>query len=221
MALSVTLSVLLGLSLTACSASGDAQDASASSSPSPTSTVSVPDGVELTAQGSDLAFGDSAEVIFEPTQNLGTTLRLSVGKAVQGSVKDFENFALDDAYARKASYYYVDVTVKNVGAGDVGGSPVPLWGVSGKNVLLPAVKFTTNFPACPSTPLPRKFERGDSVKTCLVYLSPNRGSLEAVSFRPDQTFDPITWTGEVRKRDKANGKPAKSGKSGKPGSNQG
>ena len=33
---------------------------------------------------------------------------------------------------------------------------------------------------------------------CLVYLAPERGKLTAVSFRPTQEFDPITWTGKVR-----------------------
>ena len=33
--------------------------------------------------------------------------------------------------------------------------------------------------------------------TCLVYLSPKHGDLTAVSFRPTQDFNPITWTGKV------------------------
>ncbi len=69
--------------------------------------------------------------------------------------------------------------------------------MNGENTLLPAVNFTTKFKNCASTPLPKKFEPGDSVDTCLVYLSPDKGSLEAVSFRPDQAFDPIQWTGTV------------------------
>jgi len=70
--------------------------------------------------------------------------------------------------------------------------------VNGDNTLLPAVNFTTAFGPCESKPLPKKFKGGDSVDTCLVYLSPNKGTLEAVSFRPDQAFDPIEWHGEVK-----------------------
>ena len=40
--------------------------------------------------------------------------------------------------------------MKNVGEGDVGGVPVPLWGVNDANTLLPAVNFTTSFKKCPS-----------------------------------------------------------------------
>jgi len=119
-----------------------------------------------------------------------------VGKATKGSVKDLSAFILDD-HTRSATPYYVDVTVKNVGEGDVGGAPVPLWAVDADNTLLPAASFTTSFRKCVSEPLPKKFEAGDSMDTCLVYLAPDGGTLEAVSFRPDQEFNPIRWTGEV------------------------
>jgi hypothetical protein len=70
------------------------------------------------------------------------------------------------------------------------------------------VNFTTKFKPCASTPLPKKFEQGDSLETCLVFLSPDKGNLESVSFRPDQAFDPIEWTGDVKppKKDKAKNK---------------
>ncbi len=199
------LAVAAGLVLSGCSGGGDpdaeespsaSNDASATESP--TADVSVPEGVEVTAQGSDLEFGDSAVVVFEPDQKRSTLLGLTVKSARKGRLADFKGYVLDDPYTRKASYYYVKVTVENVGEGDVGGSPVPLWGVNGENTLLPAVSFTTDFKQCASTPLPKKFEEGDSVDTCLVYLSPDKGALEAVSFRPDQAFDPIEWTGEIK-----------------------
>jgi hypothetical protein len=171
---------------------------------SPTADVPVPDGVEVTAQGSDLEFGDTATVVFEPNQKKSTLLDLTVKNARKGRLSDFEGFILDDDYKRKANYFYVKVAVENVGDKNVGGSPVPLWGVNEENTLLPAVNFTTAFKPCASTPLPKKFKSGDSVDTCLVYLAPNKGSLESLSFRPDQAFDPIEWTGEVKppKKDK-------------------
>ncbi|MGA9746360.1 MAG: hypothetical protein WBQ50_02780 [Nocardioides sp.] len=179
---------------------------------SPTADVPVPDGVEVTAQGSDLGFGDTATVVFEPDQRRDSLIELTVTKAREGRIADFAGFILDDDYKKKAHYFYVDVTVENVGEGNVGGSPVPLWGVNGDNTLLPAVNFTTKFKPCASTSLPKKFKSGDKVKTCLVYLSPDKGSLDALSFRPDQAFDPIEWNGKV----KAAPKPAKGkGKKGK------
>ena len=165
---------------------------------SPTAEVSVPNGVEVTAQGADLDFKETASVVFEPNQKKSTVLNLKVKSARKASRDDFEGFILDDKYKRKANYYYVNVDVENAGGDNVGGSPIPLWGVNGDNTLLPAVNFTTAFGPCESKPLPKKFKGGDSVDTCLVYLSPNKGTLEAVSFRPDQAFDPIEWHGEVK-----------------------
>jgi hypothetical protein len=200
------VAVTAGLVLSGCSGGNEEPESDespsvsndASASESPTADVSVPEGVEVTAQGSDLEFGDSAVVAFEPDQQRSTLLGLTVKGARKGRLEDFKGFILDDPYKRKANYYYVNVTVENVGEGDVGGTPVPLWGVNGENTLLPAVNFTTDFKQCASTPLPKKFEAGDTIDTCLVYLSPDEGTLEAVSFRPDQAFDPIEWTGEIK-----------------------
>jgi hypothetical protein len=192
------------LALGGCSFEGAAKDAgssssdaSSSASPSPSSTVPVPEGTELTEQGSKLSFGDTATVIFEPAEGRGTVLRLTVKSVKQGSLDDFKGFILDDSYKQKASYYYATVTVKNVGEGDVGGVGVPLWGVNSANTLLPAVNFTTGFKPCSSKPLPKSFPKDATLSTCLVYLSPDKGRLEAVSYRPSQEFNPITWTGDI------------------------
>ncbi len=179
------------------SAAASASESSAASSPSPSSTVAVPDGVELTDQGSKLSYGDQATVIYESAQGPGTVLQLTVKSVRKGSLADFKGFILDDAYKQKASYYYANVSVKNLGEGDVGGIVVPLWGVNAANTLLPPVNFTTSFKPCPSKPLPAKFATGASLSTCLVFLSPDRGTLEAVSYRPSQEFNPITWTGDL------------------------
>jgi hypothetical protein len=197
----VATGAVCALVLTGCSSGNNDNggSSSSSSSPSPSSTVKVPDDVKLTDQGSKLSFGDSATVIYEPSKDRGSVLKLTVQKVQQGSLKDFTGFILDDAYKRKANYYYATVRVKNVGDGNVGGVPVPLWGVNEKNVLLPAVNFTTSFKKCPSRPLPKSFGAGTAVSTCLVYLAPNHGTLEGVSYRPSQEFNPITWTGTIEK----------------------
>ncbi len=173
-----------------------AETPSPSVSPSPSSTVDVPAGVELTEVGADLSFGDTATVIFEPNQKQGTVLELTVKGVERGTLKDFSGFILDD-YTKAATPYYAAVKVTNVGEGDVGGAGVPLWGVDGKSTLLPAASFTTPFRRCPSERLPKKFGPDASFKTCLVLLAPDQGTLEAVSFRPNQEFDPIQWTGEI------------------------
>lgn len=196
----VTTAAALALSGCSSDSGGAAKASSASSSaasPSPSSTVDVPDGAELTDQGSKLSFGAPATVIFESTQDKGTVLQLTVKSVQKGSLADFKGFILDDAYKQNADYFYAKVQVKNVGEGDVGGVGVPLWGVNAANTLLPAVNFTTSFPKCPSQALPAKFGPGATLDTCLVYLSPDKGALEAVSYRPSQEFDPITWTGDI------------------------
>lgn len=189
------------LALSGCSSdSGTAAKSSSSSSaasPSPSSTVNVPEGAELTDQGSKLSFGAPGTVIFESTQNKGSVLQLTVQSVQKGSLADFKGFILDDTYKQNADYYYAKVQVKNVGEGDVGGVGVPLWGVNAANTLLPAVNFTTSFPRCPSQALPAKFGPGATLDTCLVYLSPDKGALKAISYRPSQEFNPITWTGAI------------------------
>ncbi|NUR09774.1 MAG: hypothetical protein HOQ22_02215 [Nocardioidaceae bacterium] len=204
------------LALSGCSGSADGggaasagtsgSESASSSSPSPSSTVSVPSDVDLTAEGSKLSFKQPANVIFEPTQNRGSVLRLNVASVRKGSLDDFKGFILDDRYKRNADYFYATVTVRNVGQGDVGGVAVPLWGVSSANTLLPAVNFTTTFAKCPSKKLPATFGPGDTLSTCLVYLSPNQGSLDAISYRPSQEFNPITWTGDLTPTKKADDK---------------
>ena len=76
-------------------------------------------------------------------------------------------------------------------------SPVPLYVVDGDNRLIEASTFTGTFKPCESAMFPKKFKNGDTVKACLVYLAPDKGDLTAVSFRPDQEFNPIIWTGEL------------------------
>ncbi|HET7534401.1 MAG TPA: hypothetical protein VFJ83_14705 [Nocardioidaceae bacterium] len=195
---SAAVTLAAALVLASCGGDGEkaAESPAVTTSPSPSSTVNVPETVELTDVGADLAFGDPATVIHEPDQKSGTVLELTVKKATEGTIKDFSGFILDD-YTRTSTPYYVDVTVKNVGEGTLAGGAVPLWGVDAKNTLLPPASFTTTFDRCPSEPLPQKFEPEASFSTCLVFLAPDKGTMEAVSFRPNQEFDPIRWTGEI------------------------
>jgi hypothetical protein len=188
------------LALTACSGGNDEPTATAdttSASATPSSTVEVPKGLEITEPGTQLAFGDSATVAYED-QDQGTALQLRVDSAEQGSLEDFEGFDLDDPYKKRGNYYYVRVMVKNAGKDTIGGVPVPLWGISGDNTLLRAVEFKSSFAKCPTEPLPAKFAPKDTFKTCLVFLSPDKGKLVGVSYRPTEQFLPIEWRGPVK-----------------------
>ena len=174
---------------------GDAAGA-ATATPTPTTTVEVPEEVELTEPGTQLAFGDSATVAHEAGKE-GGVLTLRVDSASRGALADFAGFELDDPYKKRGSYYYVRVTLENAGEDPFGEVPVPLWGISGDNTLLQAVQFTSAFNKCPTEELPAGFEPGDRFKTCLVYLSPDKGSLEGLSYRPTEDYVPIEWRGEV------------------------
>jgi hypothetical protein len=179
-------------------AGGGAEAATPTPTPTPTpsTTVDVPDGVELTEPGAQLAFGQRATVAHEAGGETGL-LSMRVDSATKGVLEDFGGFELDDPYKKRGSYYYVRVTVANAGEEPIGDVAVPLWGISGDNTLLRAVRFTSAFKKCPTENLPARFKPGDKFKTCLVYLSPNKGSLEGLSYRPSETDVPIEWRGEV------------------------
>lgn len=197
----VGLALASVLALSACSGgdedpkadeTGEGTSAAASDEP----YLPVPDGVELTDQGSELELGDTATVAYEPRQDEVAALEITVTRIDKASFKLFVGWKLSPE-TKKTTPYFVHAKVKNVGDTDLGGRPVPVYGVDGTNKLIEASTFASTFKPCPSDPLPKKFRTGDSVKTCLVYLAPDRGELTAASFRPVEEFDPITWTGKI------------------------
>jgi hypothetical protein len=162
----------------------------------PTSNVNVPAGVELTKAGAELKFGETATVTYEPNAQRNTVLEMKVNSATQGTISDLGSYVLDDR-TKASTPYYVNVSVKNVGDGDVGQTPIPLWAVDDSDTLIQASSFTNAFTRCPSTPLPTTFAPNATVDACLVYLVPDQGKLTGVSFRPLQAVAPIVWTGTV------------------------
>ena len=156
----------------------------------------VPDGVDLTAQGSDLKVGDPATIAWEPRKKVVGALTIWVTRLERASLKALSAFRLDATQKRSAPYY-VRATVGNVGKTDLAGVSVPLYLVDGRDTLIQATPFAATFTPCPSKALPSPFETGAKAEVCLVYLVPDRGTLQAVSFRPTQEYDPITWTGKL------------------------
>lgn len=180
------------------------ESASVSSSPSETPYLPVPDGVELTPQGTALEVGDSAVVAYEPNQKVVGVLDITVTRLEKTTFKEsFQGWKLDDK-TLESTPYFVHVTVKNVGRSNLGSlSPdlrrIPLYIVNGADTLVESSSFASAFKPCPSTPLPAKFKPGTKTRACLVFLSPDHGGLQGVSFRPTEEFNPIVWTGEVHK----------------------
>src|SRR6478735_2959737 len=205
-----TLTTAAALVLGGCSDGGSGSDSSPSAEsssplPTPSTSVDVPSDTSITPPGTKLGFGEKATVAYE-VKDEGTVLDLTVNSAEQGELSDFAGFDLQDKYQRQASYYYVRVNVANAGKDTFGGVDVPLWGISGNNTLLPPVKFLSAFAPCPTEPLPKKFKPGDKFTTCLVFLSPNKGDLAGVSYRPSENYVPIEWHGKVTKPKSGKGK---------------
>ena len=190
----------LALVVTGCGGSEASDEPTqASASPTtdlPTGNVEIPEGVTPTKAGTTLDLGEAATVAYEPNTSKSSVLELTVQKLQTGRIADLSAFQLDAA-TRKSTPYYVTMRVENVGTGDLGGAAVPLFAVDGADSLIQPSSFTSAFDRCPSTPLPEKFGEGAKTTGCLVYLLPDGGELTAVSFRPLQTFEPITWEGTV------------------------
>ena len=196
---STAVLAVAALVLSACGgdSSEDRVEETPTGTPTPSESAEVPDGVTVTEPGTRLSFGEQATVV----HNAGDTeavLGLSADSAKQGSLDDLRGFELDTPLKRRGNYYYVQVTVRNEGEKRVGGIPVPLWGISGDNTLLQPLIFRSAFEKCQTEVLPKALAPGKKFKTCLVFLSPNHGSLEGVSYRPTDEFDPIEWRGKVK-----------------------
>ena len=195
---SAAISLATCLLLTSCG--GDnSDDADDDATPTPTPTETLPPGVVLTEPGTELAFGESGTVEFTPSEASDPTyLKFTVKDATLGRLSDLEGFALDTPYKREANYYFVNVSVENLGDVDLGGRDVPLAGVNAEDRLLPPVVFRSAFEKCPSQQLPKSFGLGATLDTCLVFLSPDHGDLSAVSTLTDGTVEAVIWTGEVQ-----------------------
>jgi hypothetical protein len=215
----VALALLTSSALLAgCSEDDKGPDIGSSSAPTTAATATdsslpVPEGVELTTAGSQLAVGATATVAYEVRQGVVGVLEITVSRLEETTFKkSFVGWDLDPEQ-KKANPYFVRATITNVGATDLGDRRPPLYIVDGANTLVESTTFASAFTSCEPGSFPKSFPTGASADVCMVFLSPEKGALTAVSFRPTQDFDPITWTGELQK--------AKRPKPDKPGKGQG
>jgi hypothetical protein len=169
-------------------------DATPGSEPSP--YLPVPTGVVLTDPGSELGFGEQATVAWRPEQGQVGVLDVKVRKVFAADIKALQNWQLDAA-GRGSSLYYVTMTVANIGDEDLSGQRIPLYVLDGANALVESSAFKKEFKPCASPALPDGFVTGEKVTVCQAYLVPKRGTLVAVSFRPTEKFNPISWVGKV------------------------
>jgi hypothetical protein len=209
----VILLACIPLVLSGCSGSGSSspqsghgsggpsspdQSQSQSQSSTASSSLPVPQGVTVTPEGTSLRLGGSATVAWQPHQNTVGVISLAVTGQQRVPIRAFRDFRLDGA-TRRSTPYFVKVRVKNLGTSDLSHVPVPLYLLDDQHTLLQASTFQAQFPACPSRPLPSGFHRGSHATVCLVYFVPKHGRLVAMSFRPSQDYNAITWHGPVQR----------------------
>lgn len=205
----MTVLALSSAALAGCSGdgdektSGDPEPSATSTSASPTETATtdlpVPEGVELTAQGSVLALGDPAVVAYRPRQDLVGVLGIAVQRIDRTTWKEsFAAWTLGPEYTGTTPYF-VHAVVTNRGETDLGGREVPLRIVDSEDRLVEPSVFKGTFEPCPSKPFPAKFGPGAKSRVCLVFLAPKGSQLVAVSFRPSQESNAITWSGTITK----------------------
>jgi hypothetical protein len=159
-------------------------------------TSDVVDGVTLTPQGTRLKVGDTARVSWQPNQKTTGVIAVRVTGLLKMPISAFSAWRLNRE-TRQSTPYFVHAAVRNLGRSDLSHVPVPLYLLDERQALLQASRFQAKFVPCPSRPLPAKFRHGDKASVCLVYFVPRHGKLVAVSFRPTEDFDAITWQGQV------------------------
>ena len=192
--------VVGAVALSGCSVQKKNDDApSPTSEPSPalpTGNVQVPSGVTLTKAGQTIGFGQPATVAYEPNPQRSSVLEMSVVSVQQGLISDFASYQLSTE-TKQSTPYYVKVTVKNAGTGDLSRTGIPLYAVDSSNSLNQQTSFNNTFARCPSQPLPAGFTAGKSLSTCLVFVLRPGQKLTKVAYRPLQAFPPISWEGTI------------------------
>jgi hypothetical protein len=175
---------------------------SSSSNPTGRPYPKAVEGVTLTAQGSQLKLGQVAKLMWKPDQKTVGVVAMSVTRLQKMPISAFSDWRLDAA-TRRSTPYFVHATVRNLGRSNLSGKLVPLYLLDQRNTLLQASSFQAKYAACPSRPLPAKFTHGKKTAVCLVYFAPAHGKLVAVSFRPAQDFQAITWKGHLTTKSQA------------------
>lgn len=174
------------LATTACTG-GDGGSAAPSPRPSAPPTSAAPTPTQV-----DLELGEPATFRLNGRGGESSRVRLSVTEVTEGKIKDLSQFRLD-RQTRRSTPYYATVRVTNRGSGDLAGTQVTLWALDSGGTVRPPADVIGAFRPCQNDPLPRKFAKGESARTCLMYLLPQGSNLEAVQYRTSD-LAPYSWT---------------------------
>jgi hypothetical protein len=187
------LVAVAALMLTGCGGGGSSSEPASGGSGSSTSSDtssdggSIPssvDGVQLTPQGARLKLGDTARVSWQPDQQTTGVIAVTVTGLLKMPISAFRAWRLKPE-TQRSTPYFVHATVRNLGDSNLSNVPVPLYLLDERETLMKSSTFQA------------KFGSGDKASVCLVYFVPHHGKLVAISFRPTEDFDAITWEGQV------------------------
>ena len=153
-----------------------------------------PDG----ARATKLKVGDSAKVSWHPNQKTTGVLKVSVTKLQKEPITVFKDWQLDPA-TQKSTPYFVHATVRNLGKAPLSGCRCRSTCSTAATPCSRPRRSAPSSPPARARPCRRSSPAGKKTSVCLVYFAPDHGKLVAVSFRPTQDFDAITWTGPLAK----------------------
>jgi hypothetical protein len=143
-----------------------------------------------------LSFGETESVTWEPTGDLTGELSISVDSVREGDFADFDGLVGSGITADNQPYY-VDAVIANEGDADLGGLDVPLYLQDSSGILSPPWGFAEPFEPCDSGPLPEPFGAGEEAELCLVFLGSPGATFESVTFQPTLDSAAVTWTGDL------------------------
>jgi len=176
-----------GLLATTSCTSGGGGSAAPAPRPSAPQTSASPTPTQV-----DLGLGDPATFRLRGADGEASRVRLVVTDVKQGKIKDLSQFRLNRE-TRQSTPYYASVRVTNRGSGDLSGTQVTLWAFDSTGTVRPPAEVVGAFKKCQNNPLPRKFTKGKSARTCLMYLLPQDTTLQAVQYRT-KDLAPYSWT---------------------------
>lgn len=149
--------------------------------------------------GTELSVGDSALVKFKPLVGEGEfELDVAVKKLEKRSLDDLEGIQLD-ADQKTATPYFVTVSVTNPGEEDVpvkdNDPDVRFDGIDDRGQEQTNVIIIGDFPPCEDKEAPKPFAKGESYESCLIYLIPGGGTLDAVQWTGADEYisEPVVW----------------------------
>jgi hypothetical protein len=209
----------IGLALGLCGCgSGASHNGSSKSAPATSSTAASTSSAAAapvsssgsassggtTPPGTKLATGTSALVNYKPGTEANSPtyrLRVAVLSIQRAPQADFDGVELEKAQ-RNQTPYYVKLSVRNEGSGDVGadeGDPtVGFQAFDERGAQVQELTLLGRFRPCESATTPKPFGKGVTEQSCVVYMVGKGGSVAQVRWTgaggEAYSENPIVWT---------------------------